>query len=387
MKKQILFVIDSLNCGGAERSLVSLLPLLDYDKMEVDLLIASCGGIFERNLPQSVCIIELPMTNGLQRILRPLYRLWLATRVRFDRLFGLQCHGAERYWAVMNDVIAPLKKHYDVAVAYHQGIPTYYVATKVYADKKCVWINTDLQKAGYAESFNRPFYNKFDNIVTVSEALCKMLENTQYVDKNKLHIVYDILNPKVIKQMAVIGGFKDKLQINALRIVTVGRMTVPKNYVLAVKTAKQLRDAGLKFRWYFVGAGPERVTIENLVTDYGLEEYVLLLGIQSNPYPYMAGCDIYVQTSSFEGFCLTLHEARILNKPVICTNFSVVYNQIRDGENGLIAEMTSESVAEKIMLLAKNNALREKLIDATRLEEDRTMVTEAAKVNKMLLAQ
>ena len=387
MKKQILFVIDSLNCGGAERSLVSLLPLLDYDKMEVDLLIVSRGGIFERNQLQSVCIIELPRTNGLQRILRPLYRLWLATKVRLGRLFGSQCHGAERYWAVMNNVVAPLKKHYDTAVAYHQGFPTYYVATKIDADKKYAWVNIDLKKAGYAESFNKPFYNKFDNIVAVSEALCKILENTQYVDKNKLHIVYDILNPKVIKQMAVMGGFEDKLPINVLRIVTVGRMTAQKNYVLAVETAKLLRDAGLKFRWYFVGDGPERVTIENLVTDYGLEEYVLLFGIQSNPYPYMAGCDIYVQTSSFEGFCLTLREARILNKPVVSTNFSVVYDQIRDGENGLIAEMTAESVAEKIMLLAKNNALREKLIDATRLEEDRTMVTEAAKVNKMLLAQ
>ena len=102
----------------------------------------------------------------------------------------------------------------------------------------------------------------------------------------------------------------------------------------------------------------------------------------------MDSCDVYVQTSSFEGFCLTLREARILNKPVVSTTFSVAYDdQACDGENGLIAEMTAESVAEKIMLLAKNNALREKLIVATRLEEDRTMVTEAAKVNKMLLAQ
>ena len=181
-------------------------------------------------------------------------------------------------------------------------------------------------------------------------------------------------------------SFEDKFPINALRIVTVGRMTTQKNYVLAVETAKHLKDSGLNFCWFFVGDGPERVTIENLVTDYGLEEYVLLLGIQSNPYPYMAGCDIYVQTSSFEGFCLTLREARILNKPVVSTNFSVVYDQIRDGENGLIAEMIAESVAEKIILLAKNKTLREKLIAATRFEEDRTMVTEAAKVNKMLLA-
>ena len=386
-KKQILFVIDSLNCGGAERSLVSLLPLLDYDKMEVDLLIVSRGGLFEQYLPQSVCVITMPQSNGSRKLLLPLCRLRLSFWIRFDYMFGLQRHGAERYWTAMNNVIAPLKKHYDVAVAYHQGFPTYFVATKVDADRKCAWVNTDFRKAGYTECFNRLFYDKFDNIVAVSEAQCKMLEQTQYVEKNKLHVVYDILNPEIIRQVAVMGGFEDKLPINALRIVTVGRMTGPKNYVLAVETAKCLRDAGLKFRWYFVGDGSERIIVERLVADYGLEEYVLLLGMQPNPYPYMDGCDVYVQTSSFEGFCMTLREARILNKPVVSTNIAVAYDdQACDGENGLIAEMTAESVAEKIMLLARNNALREKLIAATRLEEDRTMVTEAAKVNKMLLA-
>lgn len=385
-KKQILFVIDSLNCGGAERSLVSLLPLLDYDKMEVDLLIVGRGGLFEQYLPQSVFVINMPQSNGSRKLLLPLCRLRLAFWIRFDHMFGLRRHGAERYWVAMNNVIAPLKKHYDVAVAYHQGFPTYYVATKVDAERKCAWVNTDLRKAGYAEFFNRLFYDKFDNIVAVSEAQCKMLAQTQYAEISKLYVVKDILNPNIIRQMAIMGGFEDDLPINTLRIVTVGRMTVPKNYVLAVETAKKLKDIGLKFRWYFVGDGYERETVERLLADYGLEEYVLLLGMQPNPYPYMDGCDVYVQTSCFEGFCLTLREARILKKPVVSTNFSVAYDdQARDGENCLIAEMTAESVAEKIMSLAKNNALREKLIAATRLEEDRTMVTEAAKVNKMLL--
>lgn len=39
------------------------------------------------------------------------------------------------------------------------------------------------------------------------------------------------------------------------------------------------------------------------------------MGVQANPYPYMKAGDIYVQTSRFEGYCLTLTEARILNRP------------------------------------------------------------------------
>ena len=51
MKKQVLFFIESLQCGGAERSLISLLPLLDYGKMEIDLLLLKRGGVFEQYVP------------------------------------------------------------------------------------------------------------------------------------------------------------------------------------------------------------------------------------------------------------------------------------------------------------------------------------------------
>lgn len=385
MKKQVLFVVDSLTCGGAEKSLVSLLPLLDYRKIEVDLLIVSRGGVFEQYLHPPVRVIALPEATDTGKYLQQLCRLILGVRSRLFRMFGLQRHDAEFYWTVMKYAVVPLKRYYDTAVAWHQGFPTYYVAAKVDAAKKFAWVNVDLQKAGYSESFNKSYYNRFDRIAAVSETLRRMLEGI-YVDKEKLYTVYDILNPELIRQMATVGCVDDNTTAGTLRIVTVGRMTTQKNYRLAVETAKRLKDIGLKFRWYFVGDGFERVTVERLVADYGLNDYVFLLGMQPNPYPYMANCDIYVQTSAFEGFCLTLREARILHKPVVSTDFSVVHDQIRDGENGLITKMTPESVAEKILLLARDPALREKLIAATRFEEDQTAMTEAAKVNEMLLA-
>lgn len=47
MKKKLLFVINSLGCGGAEKSLVSLLSLIDYDKYDIDLQMFQFGGMFE----------------------------------------------------------------------------------------------------------------------------------------------------------------------------------------------------------------------------------------------------------------------------------------------------------------------------------------------------
>ena len=81
------------------------------------------------------------------------------------------------------------------------------------------------------------------------------------------------------------------------------------------------------------------------------------MGVQANPYPYMKAGDIYVQTSRFEGYCLTLTEARILNRPCVATNFDVVYDQMVQGENGLVVEMTPEAVAEGILRLMRDPAL------------------------------
>lgn len=377
LKKTVLFIIDSLTCGGAEKSLISLLPLLDYSKIEVDLMMVHRGGVFEEYVPDQVRIVDFPNSKGLWAEI-------CLVGFRIVRRIFPNRHGAEMRWQAMSSAYQVLDKSYDVAIAYQQGFPTYYLAEKVKATKKYAWVNVDIEKAGYRTSFNRPFYDKMDRIVPVSDRLCEMLNESDYVNSSKLYTVYDILNVELIKKMShepvqVISTSKE------LVIVTVGRMVAQKGYDLAVEAAKILKSNGISFRWFFVGDGGMRTKIEQMISDYGLQKYIVLVGMTPNPYPYMSMADIYVQTSKFEGFGLTLNEARILNKPVISTNFPVVYNQIRDGVNGLICDMTAESVADKVMLLASSEKLREKLIDATRVEVNTTSITEPQKVMNLIL--
>ncbi len=376
-KRRILFLIDSLVCGGAEKSLVSLLPLLDYTRYDVDLMMVGRGGIFESYIPPQVRIVDFPQRNGLGM------RLCLAFYSLFIRLFPKR-HFAELRWIATRAVQPRLAQEYDVAVAYQQGFPTYYVAEKVRAKRKLAWVNADVAKAGYREAFNRRFYNRFDKVIAVSDQLYAMLAKAGFAPVEKLTTVYDILNVDLIKRMADEGGYTDTLPEGAQRIVTVGRMASPKNYLLAVETARELRRRGLRFRWYFVGDGSDRLAVEQRIREYGLEQQVVLLGMKANPYPYMKQADIYVQTSTFEGFCLTLCEARLLHKPEVSTNFPVVYNQLRHGENGLIAEMNALSLADNIMRLAIDDKLRDRIIEATKGEHNDTARTESRKVNEML---
>lgn len=377
-KTSVFFFIDSLDCGGAEKSLVSLLPLLDYTKIDVDLMMVHRGGVFEEYIPQQVNIVDFPSPKGFY------WEICLLGFRIIRRLFPNR-HGAEMRWRTMSSAYRVLAKSYDVAIAYQQGFPTYYLTEKVKATKKFAWINVDLEKAGYRSSFNRPFYDKMDKIVPVSDRLCEMLKVSHYVNSSKLYTVFDILNVDLIKRMSL-EQVLEKSDSSELVIATVGRMVAPKGYDLAVEAAKILKAKGISFKWYFVGGGGMRPEIERMISDYELENNIVLVGMTPNPYPYMAMADIYVQTSKFEGFGLTLNEARILNKPVISTNFPVVYNQIRDGENGLICEMTAASITERIMLLASNLKLREKLIDATRSEVNTTSITEPQKVMNLILS-
>lgn len=376
-KRKVLFFIDSLTCGGAEKSLISLLPLLDYSKVQVDLMLGVRGTVFEQYVPKEVNVISVPHSCG---IVFRIGQVWFSILLRMMS----KHHGAEIRWMAMHGMYERLQKMYDVAVAYQQGFPTYYLARKVCAKRKYAWVNADLKNAGYCEVFNKFFYDSYDKVIPVSDALCDLMKHTQYVDAEKLFTVYDVLNVDLIRTMS--QEEHENLFHPDVTIVTTGRLVPPKNYILAVETAALLKKKGIDFVWYFVGDGSERIRIERLIQQYALEEQVRLVGMKPNPYPYMAMADVYVQTSSFEGFGLTINEARILHKPVVSTNFPVVYNQIKDGENGLIAEMTPESVAEKILMLINDDALRERIIDATKREVNTTSVTEPQKVMDLLLA-
>lgn len=382
MKRRVLFVIDSLACGGAERSLVSLLPLLDFERMDVCLLLMSRGGVFERYVPCEVSIIGLPPLRGWRRLLRPLSQAFFSALLR---LFHSR-HGAELHWRAMASTLPSLPEDYDVAVAYQQGLPTYYVAKRVSAARKYAWINIDMHAAGYRERFNARFYCSMNRVVAVSEGLCRLLLASHYADPCKLLTIYDIVNPGLIRRMAQAPVHIKHIPEGCLRLVTVARMAAMKNYPLAVATACELRRRGLRFVWHFVGDGPERPHVEALVNQNALPDCVLLEGMQPNPYTYMAAADIYVQTSSFEGFGLTLTEARLLHKPVVSTNFNVVANQLVNGVNGLIAQMDAKDLADKIMLLAADSSLRERLVEATRQEVNDTANTEMKKVNHLLMA-
>ena len=361
--------------------MISLLSLIDHEHLDVYLSIVRRGGSLEKDIPPWVKLLPFPEPCKAYRFIS---NVMFSAALRFIALVGIKIHGAEIGWLCKRPFYPASKGYFDIAIAYQQGFPTYYVADNVHAEKKYAWINTDLKNAGYRVRYNRPFYDKMTKVFAVSQALCEMLPTTGFVDKTKLSLVKDVLNVNLIRELST-ASIDFSFSQSRLKLLTIGRLVPPKNYPLAVETAQRLHEKGFDFEWVFIGDGPDRDSIEEKIKTFNLEDRILLAGQQTNPYPYFALCDIYVQTSSFEGFGLTLSEAKILHKPIVTTNFPSAFDQIIDGENGLIAEMTPESVADKIISIVDNPALKNQLIENNKKEENQTAKTESEKVNQLLL--
>jgi glycosyltransferase involved in cell wall biosynthesis len=371
MKKNLLFVIDSLDCAGAEKSLVTLLSMLDYSKYSVDLMMFGHGGILENLLPKEVNILEplkyttfaqLDYPKALRYTVKELNFKMFTSRIKYTLLIRTRKYKnrekARIFWQSVSRVIEKNSKIYDYAISYAQGIPTFYVAEKVQAKKKYAWVNTSLFFSTKEKNFQKKYYDQYDKVITVSDSAKSIFLETFYEYENKVEVIYDITNYSIISKMAnITPDFGE--DFNGLKILTIGRFDPGKGYDIAIGTCKLLKEKGINFQWYILGKGPQEEEIKKLIKENGLSKYFILLGVKDNPYPYIKAADIYVQTSRFEGFGLAIAEARLLNIPVVTTKFDAVFNQMIDQKNGLVVEMNPDAVCEGILKLVENPDLRE----------------------------
>lgn len=379
----VLILIDSLTCGGAEKSLVSLLPHLVGRGYDITLMLRARGGMFERFVPQEVRLLTFPAPPGGPGGL--MARMLFSLRLRLPH--NRRVHGAELHWATVGHRYASLPEEFDVAIAYQQGFPTFFIAEKVKARKKICWANVDLLKASYSPEFCRPFYARYDHVVAVSTILADKIHADGFVPaRDRITTVYDILDSSLIRSLAD-SGEPFESGDGKIRIATVGRLMPQKGYDLAIGAARILAGKGVGFKWHIVGGGMLESTLRQMIDDASLQGKVILEGEKLNPYPYIKNCDIYVSTSRFEGFGLTIGEAKILHKPIVSTNFPVIHNQITNEVNGLIAGMTPESIAAAVMRLIGDPSLRRAFVVRLMEERNTTPETESAKVRSLIEQQ
>lgn len=373
MKKKVLFIIPSLNAGGAEKSLVNLLNHFNYEEYEVDLFIFCRGGIFEQFLPEEVNIIEcnkdyinfsLSLKSSLINFIKDIKVTLIINRLLFSMTNKIKKdrRNIDQYnWRFLSKSLKSINKKYDVAIGFLEKTSIYFCVDKVSANKKIGFIHNDYRELGLNPRIDKEYFEKLDNIFTVSENCLNILKDEFQNEKDKFGIMRNVVSVSMINKMATTHESiykKDKEQI----LISIGRLHKQKGFDIAIDTCKKLIDKGYDIKWYVIGEGEERDELEKLIAKNNLEDKFILLGIKSNPYPFIKQADIYVQSSRYEGKSIALDEAKILRKPIIITNYTTAKDQIENGENGLIVDTNADSLEEGIEILINDKSIRDKFI-------------------------
>ena len=371
-KKRILFVIESLSAAGAEKSLVTLLNLLDSERLDINLQLFAYGGELEKMLPAYVNMLP-PLSyfeacNGsvfdsFRHAPKGSKLRYLFSRIAYSldlrRKKYTNPEKAVRFWKHCGKCFDVCELEYDYAVAYAQGVPTFYVADRVIPKiGRFAWVNVDFRLKGFERSFALDKYLRIDKICSVSDQAKEVFTGTFPELSDRLTVIKDINDGRMITRMSeLLSNADTDMADGPVRILTVGRLAAQKGYDIAVEACRILCERGIFFTWYVLGKGPLEAEIREKISSSGIDGRFILLGVRGNPYPYFRKADIYVQTSKHEGFGLAIAEARILNVPVVTTNFDAVGQQMINGENGLVADMNAEAVADSIEKLISDREL------------------------------
>lgn len=380
-KKDILFITHELQCGGAEKALISLLQVIDYDKYNVYVQLFWNRGLFLNQLHEKVILLpapvefqyfDMPIKKALIESLKLgrvdifYNRIVSSIKMKFeDNVYRKE----QLSWKYVSRCFPKLKKKFDYAVGCIEKGPNYFCVEKVDASKKLGWIHNDYDKMQMSKEIDIPFFEKIDFIFTDSKECKFVLEKNFEMFQGKFQVLKNIVSPKLIHKLA-----QERIEesYTGFKIISVGRFSPQKGYDMAIDAAKIVKDKGYDFNWIILGDGELKEELKEQIAENDLEANIQLLGIKENHYPYVKQADLFIQTSRFEGKSISIDEAKILNKPILVTNFSTVKDQVTDYKTGIIAEMNAESIAAKIIELINNQELREKLAHNLSLEDNGT---------------
>ena len=364
MKKKIAIVTKKMIIGGIERVLLSMLSEIDKSKYDVTLFLEERGGGLEQDIPSWVKVKYIfDGSNSIRKnFISSLKKFDIKNTVRF-MYSGVRVYLFNEEYKIYKDrcaILPKIEEKYDIAISYHNpvNLSTIYVIDKINANKKVMWIHTDIKEYINEVDYLKKYYYKYDKIFSVSPGAAKSFGEKYPELKDKIEVFYNrMVKSEIVSKADNKNYYED---FDGVKLLTVARICYPKAIDLIPEICKRLKVDGYKFRWYCVGWG-EIEKIKELIKSQDVEEYFKLLGSKNNAYDYMKNCDIYVQPSRYEGYVTTVTEAKCFNRPIVATNIEGIKEQIINDETGILVECNVDDLYKGIKKLLDNEELRDKL--------------------------
>jgi glycosyltransferase involved in cell wall biosynthesis len=355
-----------MHIGGPQRSLLNLLKLLDYECNEVTLMLFSLSGELLPEVPQNVNIIEIKPSHLYEKFkfFRNSFFFNLYSRILvriLSRLTNFCTINKYNWsWIVFSTKINRSTKVFDIAIAYMEGPPIYYLVDKITSKVKIGRLATDYSKIIENRFWDEKYFSNLNILFCVSEDVLKIFKDIFPEFSQKLRIFHTILLPDDLRKKAL-SGETFIGRPSTYKILTIARLSHEKGIDIAICACKSLIERGHSVSWYVIGDGSNGF-YRDMINKSGLEDIFFILKATNNPYRFLKDCDIYVQPSRHEGRSNAILEAKVFCKPIVLTNFKTSHSHIINNYNGLISELDSDDLCRKIETFLTDRIIREKCI-------------------------
>jgi len=363
-KLKILFIIPSLEEGGAERVLVNLLKRFDYSRFRVDLFVVEKRGIYFDELPSQVEVFTLFNNEFLCKIFNGLH-------VRFNFNFVYR-------WLTCRKI----RGHYDAGISFlDSGYTDILFFLKSRITRKVSWVHSSYQTyrnfekfytGAYKKRVIKHRYSKLDTIVFVSND-SKMEFEGIFGHFPSMKVIYNMIDASGVRYKAE-APVSESFDSNVTNIIALGVLLPVKGYDKLIRAARLLKDDGIRFRIRILGNGDLENELRTLVKDLDLENEVILSGFINNPFPYLKLSDIFVMTSVSEGLPTALCEAMILGLPAVVTDCSGCRELVGSGQYGMMVKQSAVSIyrglKEMIAMPEKQAYFRKKSLERAEVFND-----------------
>ena len=373
MKQKMLIIGITMAAAGSEKSFLSFARhAIDYDQYEVDLLLAKKTGDFLSQIPKNIRVLEMGKEGEIFLINRDNAARIIARRYLLKnplRAFSLLPHiikrktaktaaekdfASNRMWCELLKKMPAWDTEYDVALAYWGDHTMFYMCDKVKAKKKIAWLHFDYASPPREDALYLHYFSKCDKVVTVSKKIEASLKQALPEIADKVMTMENIIDAEDIWQRASEPcDLADNFQ--GIRLLTVGRICHQKGYDMAIPAIARLVSEKHDIKWYIIGDGEEadKEALHEQLLQYDMQDRVSFLGIRQNPYPYMKACDIYLQPSRHEGKPIAVEEAKILQKPIVVTDYSSAREQMAGYPIYEIAEISEDGIYGGLQTMLK----------------------------------
>ena len=362
--KKLLIVNNNMKVGGVQKSLYNLLWALDaHGGYDVTLLLFSQTGAYLEALPKGIHVVEcggpfryLGQSQGEYKHSRKEYLL-RGCLAAVARVFGRQ--SAIRLMRLAQ----PKWDHrYDCAIAFlHNGRrKSFYGGVQDYvlhcvdARRKIVFLHGDYGRCGANHPANNRMMAQFDAIAACSDG-CRQTFVAAVPD-----LVDRCVTVRNCHRYAEIADLAAdhplQYSADAVHAVLVARLTHEKGVERAIAAIAQAQQRGVAVHLHIVGDGPLRESLQQQVTQLGVDDAVHFYGEQTNPYRYIQSADFLLVSSYHEAAPMVIDEAMSLGVPVLTTATTSVVEMVKDRQGGWICENTQIALTDKLVQVATDPA-------------------------------